>query len=226
MSDSAHVPKVATYWRQRECLEPRDRTLLIEAAARFANCAPSDLFVSSFCPHCAGTDHGIPSVCYVTEPSRQEQPDRPPLPRVSLSRSGNISAVALAVSGLIGVDVERVSRIAAADIDAVAFHKEERRTLERIDPSEKALHRTVLWAAKEAILKSVGTGLMISPELLHLDMRENSARLVSWPTDLKLRVAPELTVRRIDEHHVCVVAHDEGALTTFSSWPTSPVLPS
>lgn len=226
MSDSAQTPDVFIYWRQRASADPRDRTLLVETAARFAKCDPRDILVSSFCPRCAGNDHGIPSVSFVTEPQSSERAGRPPLPRVSNSRCGDVNAVALTASGFVGVDVESVSRIAAADIDAVAFHPEERRALERLNPKEVALHRTILWAAKEAILKGVGTGLMTSPEGLHIDMTTSGLKLISWPIDLKFLVAPEITVKHIAKDHVVVVAHDKGSLTAFSSWKICPVVPS
>ncbi|PZF14905.1 hypothetical protein DEJ25_03650 [Curtobacterium sp. MCPF17_011] len=59
----------------------------------------------------------------------------------------------------IGVDVERPSRVTAAELDA--FTPGERQRAER--SGSAAVHLTACWAVKEAVLKRDGRGLRVDP---------------------------------------------------------------
>jgi len=140
------------------------------------------------------------------------------VPVVSLSRTEGLVAVALAESGVIGIDVESLDQMARADIDDVAFHPAERGVLAHLNAHERNLHSTLLWAAKEAILKAAGTGLTVAPELLWCEISGVCVTLVSAP-DLGLLQPPHVTVRRMSEQYVCAVAHSIDAVPIFSWWP-------
>ncbi|MBA8828661.1 4'-phosphopantetheinyl transferase superfamily protein [Alpinimonas psychrophila] len=173
-----------------------------------------ELNTASACPRCGATDHGRPSVYYYGEFLPQVR-----VPVVSLSRTEGLVAVALVDCGIIGIDVESLDHMARADIEDVAFHPAERAVLARLSTHERILHSSLLWTAKESILKAAGTGLNISPELLWCEISGASVTLVAAP-DLGLLRPPRVTVRRIGEHHVCAVAHNMDAVTTFSWLPT------
>jgi phosphopantetheinyl transferase len=213
------IPAVSVFVRKAMAGQRRDRSLLVDAvAARVARPA-QEIDVTSFCHQCGQDDHGRPTVCYATKVKTPTLPIRPALPAISLSRTDGLVAVALVESGAVGVDIETIDRFARADIDEVAFHQHERTKLEKLNHEEGPIARTILWAAKEAILKFVGTGLRTSPDLLFCDLSEQGVRLVSWPSELGLLEAPHVTITHIDERHVCAVAHAAGAATTFSWWP-------
>ena len=217
-------PTVLVYLRQRTPGERANYALLIEAAAHFLGVQHNDIFIASECSQCGGNDHGVPKVSYTKGTSRRRESR--PLPLVSLSRTEGIEAVAIASSGRVGVDVESIERLAIADIDHVAFHSREQSALRLLHVNDQALHRTLLWTAKESILKAAGTGLAIDPERLFCTFSGTNVTLEEWPEELGLNVAPEITVMQLAGTHVCAVAHEPGASTIFSWWPSGATKPS
>jgi len=135
-----------------------------------------------------------------------------------------MTAVALTANGPLGIDLESVERMASIDIDGVAFHPQERLTLAGLEPAESALQRTILWTAKEALLKAAGTGLTIAPDLLACDISGSRVSLTTWPDTvhwdtLRGDAPPTVTMSRVTKQRVCAVAHADGAPVTFSWWP-------
>jgi 4'-phosphopantetheinyl transferase len=108
-----------------------------------------DVALERRCPHCGGTDHGRPAVLGASA-------------WVSLARTPGYRVLAVSTTGPIGVDVERVSRVARAPLDA--FTEAERAQIERTPAADR---RTAeLWTAKEAILKADGRGLRVDPRTI------------------------------------------------------------
>ena len=134
-----------------------DREALVAAVASVTGVEPVAVRAGRVCPHCAGTDHGRPwaTVAGVTV-------------GVSLSRAPGVVALAVGPSAL-GVDVERVSRVAAAPLDA--FTPDE---LRRADGDPVLL--ATAWAAKEAVLKRDGRGLRVDPLAVEVDVAAGTAR--------------------------------------------------
>ena len=194
--------------------DPRDRSLLIDAVSHATGYPTVELSTASACPRCAATDHGRPSVYHLGGFLPQVR-----VPVVSLSRTDGLIAVALVDCGIIGIDVESLDHMARADIDDVAFHPAERAVLARLSVHERILQSALLWTAKESILKAVGTGLNVSPDQLWCEISGASVTLVAAP-DLGFLRPPRVTVKRVGEHHVCAVAHNMDAVTTFSWLPT------
>jgi 4'-phosphopantetheinyl transferase len=88
-------------------------------------------------------------------------PEQNPLDlRFSVSHSGTLVALAVATGADVGIDVEALSR--GAEILPVAarfFAPAEQEELAATPPAERPRRAVELWTAKEALLKSRGTGL-------------------------------------------------------------------
>jgi 4'-phosphopantetheinyl transferase len=131
-------------------------------AANVAGVSPGSLQADYVCPNCMRGDraHGMPLY--------RAGPDTLPV-RASLSRSGNWCLLAAtADERVIGMGVDLESR-ASADFEgfqAVALTAREREYLQGVAPLRRSLCQTQLWTRKEAVLKALGTGLMIDPALV------------------------------------------------------------
>jgi hypothetical protein len=134
-----------------------DREALIAAVASASGSETAEVRAGRVCPHCRGTDHGRPwATVHGTGYG------------VSLSRTTGALAIAVA-PGSVGVDVERVSRVAAAPLDA--FTSDERGR----SAGDVGL-LAACWAAKEAVLKRDGRGLRVDPMAVDVDVAAGSAR--------------------------------------------------
>ncbi|MBF4613541.1 4'-phosphopantetheinyl transferase family protein [Curtobacterium sp. VKM Ac-1376] len=167
-----------------------DREALVAAVASATRVETSAVRAGRVCPHCAGTDHGRPwaSVSGAAV-------------GVSLSRAPGVVAIAVG-PGPLGVDVERVSRVAAAPLDAFTAGE-----LRRAAGDPTVLAAT--WAAKEAVLKRDGRGLRVDP----LDVDVEVAAGTAWFEDA---VQP-LTVLRPGPDLVLVVAAGGAAVRVTGS---------
>ena len=134
-----------------------DREALVAAVVSATGVEPVAVRAGRVCPHCAGTDHGRPwaTVAGISV-------------GVSLSRAPGVVAFAVGPSAL-GVDVERVSRVAAAPLDAFTPGE-----LLRADGDPVLL--AAAWAAKEAVLKRDGRGLRVDPLAVDVDVVGGTAR--------------------------------------------------
>ena len=138
-----------------------DRALLAQAAALALGVARVDVSVTRTCTHCGSTDHGQPSAPGVF---------------LSLSRAGELVAVAASRHRPVGIDIERLDRVTQADFDDVAFTAEER--AEIAGSADPDALRAVLWTSKEALLKLTGNGLRTDPRQLRVS---GARRLLAWP---------------------------------------------
>ncbi|MBT2503343.1 4'-phosphopantetheinyl transferase superfamily protein [Curtobacterium sp. ISL-83] len=128
-----------------------DREALVAAVATVAAVDTVAVRAGRVCQHCGATDHGRPWATVHGEPVG-----------VSLSRAPG--TVALAVGpGPLGVDVERVSRVAAAPLDVFTAGEVARAAG---DPAVLA----ACWAGKEAVLKRDGRGLRVDPASVDVDV--------------------------------------------------------
>jgi 4'-phosphopantetheinyl transferase len=128
-----------------------DREALLAAVAAAAAVDVSAVRAGRVCTHCGGTDHGRP---WATVDGSAVG--------VSLSRTTDLVALAVGPAAL-GVDVERVSRVAAAPVDAFTPREA---AWARGDATELA----VLWTVKEAVLKRDGRGLRVDPRSVEVDL--------------------------------------------------------
>ena len=126
-----------------------DREALVALVTDVTDTAPALVRVVRRCPHCGAADHGRPAAVA----------DGHDL-GVSLSRTTGVLALAVGPGpDMIGVDVERPSRVAAAELDAFTPGERERAARS----GSAAVHRTACWAVKEAVLKRDGRGLRVDP---------------------------------------------------------------
>ena len=153
-----------------------DREALVAAVASATGAEVAAVRAGRVCGHCAATDHGRPwAAVHGTA--------------VGVSLARTTGTVALAVGpGPLGVDVERVSRVAAWPLDA--FTDGERRRAGD-DPALLA----AAWAGKEAVLKRDGRGLRVDPSAVDVDVAAGVARLegVEHPVTF-CRPTPDLVV--------------------------------
>jgi Phosphopantetheinyl transferase len=112
----------------------------------------------------------------------------------NLSHSGRRMAVAFAVDGPLGLDIEEISpRLRARDIAERYFSARERTMLDTGSEEEYLRRFYRLWTAKEAVMKATGLGFALP--LANIEIGLDPLRLVSlrWegPCDWDLQeVAP------------------------------------
>lgn len=126
------------------------------------------------CPVCGSDRHGRP---YVVPWSRVTSP-----PSVSLSRTSDLTVVAVASSGGVGVDVEHIGSFADPAVSEVLLHRTER--------AEGPVDLAITWVRKEALLKAAGCGLGVDPSLVRLTGPGEPPVIVDWPV---LASAPKPT---------------------------------
>ncbi|UBQ01257.1 4'-phosphopantetheinyl transferase superfamily protein [Curtobacterium sp. TXMA1] len=145
-----------------------DREALLAAVASAHHIDSAAVRAGRVCPHCGSTEHGRP---WATVEGR-------PIP-VSLARTpareaGGAGTTAIAVvagaerSDAVGIDLERVDRVAAAPLDAF--------TLTELARLRDDRDRTAAWAVKEAVLKRDGRGLRVDPAAVEVDLARVTAR--------------------------------------------------
>jgi 4'-phosphopantetheinyl transferase len=153
-------------WRRFLQQADRERYLVTHALARLVlggltGVWPAALTFEATCVHCGGP-HG-----------------KPRLPgsglEFSLSHSGDRTVVAVTRGVPVGVDVE--ATIAKANVDTLcrAVLSEH----ERLGP-DRARDLTVYWTRKEAVLKTTGDGLTVSPRDLTVSAPGEPPALVAW----------------------------------------------
>lgn len=178
-----------------------DREALVAVVADVTDTAATRVRVVRRCPHCGAADHGRPAAAA----------DGHDL-GVSLSRTTDVLALAVGPGpDVIGVDVERPCRVAAAELDAFTPGERERAARS----GSAAVHRTACWAVKEAVLKRDGRGLRVDPTAVdavldhamldHLDLHHGASEPARHTARLDGLVHP-VTVLRLDDDLVLAVA--------------------
>lgn len=92
--------------------------------------------------------------------------DDPAVPRFNLSHSGDVAWIAVAGTGEIGVDVERLHGVHDAPaLVATHFHPLEQAAWRRLPDERRTAAFLAVWTRKEACLKAIGSGLTVPPEV-------------------------------------------------------------
>jgi 4'-phosphopantetheinyl transferase len=162
-----------------------DRAALVALAATVLGVDAATLRLDRRCPHCGGVDHGRPTIADAAV-------------SVSLARTDGVRALAVSTVGDVGIDVERVSRVRRAPLDAFTVAECAEIDLAP-DPDRR---RTELWAAKEAILKAEGTGLRIDPRTVEVARHGSHVRIVDVGIDgdVVVAVAHRAATEHADAH--------------------------
>lgn len=94
--------------------------------------------------------------------------------RLSLSHTTSIGVAAITDnSRKIGIDVEHVRNWDPKTITSFTTEAE-RQNLEAVSPTKRNLQATILWSAKEAYLKLLGTGLTRHPRTVEITVSKNT----------------------------------------------------
>lgn len=176
---AAWTRTVALTLRSTGVTRASDREALLAAVASATGAEVAAVRAGRVCPHCGASDHGRP---WATVDGHAVG--------VSLARTTGLLALAVG-PGDIGVDVERVSRVAAAPLDAFTAG-------ERTRAAGDVRSLAACWAVKEAVLKRDGRGLRVDPAAVDVDLGRGTAVFegveqpvtVLWPAeDVVLAVA-------------------------------------
>jgi 4'-phosphopantetheinyl transferase len=135
--------------------------------------APLDFDYTHLCPSCGSTAHGRPLVQNGF---------------ISLSHSGDLTAVARSDAAPVGIDIESIARITAHPVADALLHPSEAAEFASLDPAARPRHLAELWTAKEAILKATGLGLTVDLRELALEEGE----LATWPPGIGITTAPRI----------------------------------
>jgi 4'-phosphopantetheinyl transferase len=101
--------------------------------------------------------------------------------RVSLAHSGEVALVAVASGRVVGVDVELLrSGTESWSLSSHALTHSERARLEALPASQRSEAFLSMWTRKEALLKAVGVGLELDPQLIELE----GQKIVAAPPEL------------------------------------------
>ncbi|WP_181433436.1 4'-phosphopantetheinyl transferase superfamily protein [Curtobacterium sp. MCPF17_031] len=193
-----------------------DREALVAFVADVTDTAEALVRVVRRCAHCGAADHGRPAAVVDGHDIR-----------VSLSRTTGVLALAAVpsttspdtivpsaivpsaiVPSAIGVDVERPSRVTAAELDA--FTPGERQRAER--SGSAAVHLTACWAVKEAVLKRDGRGLRVDPTEVNAVLGCITPEPSGHTARFDGLVQP-VTVLRLDDDLVLAVAAGSAPVT-------------
>lgn len=167
--DDAERDQAASFY------DPSDRDLYIAAHVWLRKVLGATLTVRPGDLAFVRDEYGKPSLAGAT-----------PRP-INFSLSHTHGGIACALSGVceVGADIERVVPISnLGAIAAHTLHPYELRTFQA-KPAGERLHRFYrFWAAKESLLKAVGTGLDVEPRrVAFVESPEGDWQLVDYPRD-------------------------------------------
>jgi 4'-phosphopantetheinyl transferase len=156
------------------------RALARIVLAELVGTPPGALRIDRTCRHCGG-QHGKPWL--------------PACPQVqfSVSHAGGCIAVATLRGESVGVDVEEVGRLDAAEVDRLAEYvlaAPERADVTRRPATERAAAFTSYWVGKEAVLKATGEGLSAPLDELVLPPATSAPAVVRCGSSDRLMLHP------------------------------------
>jgi 4'-phosphopantetheinyl transferase len=105
---------------------------------------------------------------------RRSRAGKPELPgsvfRVSLAHSGEVALVAVASGQEVGVDVEVFrAETESWSLSSHALTESEQARLKALPVSRRSGAFLSIWTRKEAVLKALGVGLALDPQLIELE---------------------------------------------------------
>jgi len=141
------------------------RRLARQLMAKLTHRTPQEIVIRMRCVHCGSITHGKPYAIY-------------PGGRLSLSisHSANRVLVAGTIGPDVGVDIEQVDERSYNE----QAHEAIESPLERRCSTRGAAAFIRLWTHKEAVLKCMGDGLMVSPKSFGINFSCNPPRVLGW----------------------------------------------
>ncbi|MCX5199536.1 4'-phosphopantetheinyl transferase superfamily protein [Streptomyces sp. NBC_00249] len=167
--DAAERDRADTLLRpaDRRCYLTAHVALRVLLGARLGVAADRVRFRREPCP-CCGEPHGRPAPAGTGVPLH-----------FSLSHSGDLALIAFA-STPVGIDVQTVGTVAAADEHEGVLHPREEDELDACAAADRPAAFARAWVRKEAYLKGLGTGLARSPSLDYLGSGAAAAGPPGW----------------------------------------------
>lgn len=142
------------------------------ALARRMDVDPAKVPLLRDCPDC-GRPHGRPRLAPASSAAVG--------PFISVSHSGDRVAVALALDGPVGVDVEAAARPLDDDVVGQLLAAPELVVWRTLPADRRQAALLAYWTRKEAILKATGDGLREPMDDLHVTPPQRPPELLDWP---------------------------------------------
>lgn len=123
---------------------------------------------------------GIPIERLIIEEAEWKKPHLvlpPGAPRVyfNVSHSGDYAIIGCSNTVEVGVDIEQTrADCPVDDLSRRYYSVSEYEGLQKLPPSRRLVNFYRLWTIKEAVLKCAGLGLSVPPNVLQVELRENS----------------------------------------------------
>jgi 4'-phosphopantetheinyl transferase len=186
------------------------RALLRLLLARYLGLSPGEIEIDRSCPDC-GRSHGRPRLSRPAETATGAI-------EFSVSHGGDLLVLAFICDGPVGVDVEPVGGVEEVGAELVDFTLTAAERLRLLEVPAPQRRRVFLrhWTGKEAILKSLGTGLDVEPQAVSLPplpitgkasvALPGSPSVDLWVTDVEVGPA-----------HVCTLATGQEIRTLRSA---------
>ncbi len=138
------------------------------------------------------------------------RPQCPLAPFVSISHSHGF-AVAVAASQPVGVDLERTRGFSPSAIDSV-FTTEENDHINRLSYAQRNPARTLNWCCKEAVMKSIGRGVLGWFSDFELIAGHAGTETLQWRCSRRLQARlpgkPRLWSAQVEDYSVVLAAMD------------------
>ncbi|WP_266388956.1 4'-phosphopantetheinyl transferase superfamily protein [Streptomyces canus] len=176
------------------------RVLAKTALARLLGTGPQAIRLRTRCPGCGGP-HGKPQAVGLAEGWQ-----------LSISHSGRLVAVAVALDTPLGMDVERYEPWHGPGLPPeyeLVLTAAERAAVEQLPPEHRARACLTYWVRKEAVLKATGEGLDTPMTDFTLTGPGQRPALLGWHGPRPARPVPAITDVELDEgYHAAVAALD------------------
>ena len=173
--DSTELARCSSFARESDLARfVTGRMLTRTALASLTGIAPEEVRLRTFCPHCAGP-HGKPQVVGAAEGWE-----------LSISHSGDVVVVALALGSPLGIDVERFEPWDGPGLPPeyeLVLTAAERAAIELLPEARRPRACLTYWTRKEAVLKATGEGLDTPMTDFTLSGPDQPPALLGWHQD-------------------------------------------
>ncbi|MET7324064.1 4'-phosphopantetheinyl transferase superfamily protein [Streptomyces sp. NPDC005549] len=196
--DTTELTRCSSFAHERDLARfVTGRLLAKTALASLVGTGPEAIGFRTRCPDCGGP-HGKPHV--VGDGAGWE---------LSISHSGDLVAVAVALGSPLGLDVERVEPWTGPALPPeyeLVLTPAERAAVEALPVQRRARGCLTYWTRKEAVLKATGEGLNTPMTDFTLSGPDDPPALLGWHPARPARPVPALADVRLDDDYHGAVA--------------------